>query len=562
MISFWKNLTFVVQIIIVVGGIIVFAYFDPLGFLSPTKRKLENTSISVRSIKDIGQLITAEYHGEVLASYKEVLQINDDEINNQIKVLHDDFKNAITEFGSSVDKSEIKLHPKRVIDKFEKEYPNLIGNIYYDSYIDWLKKKKSISLRNKFFKKCFTDENYINIVVDEQALAKIKNFEFESANKKELKQQIVIIGRGKVQAGYDFGKFTEKNFKYDKSTRTIHLIGFNAKILDYHINPWYIPEKHIPGYEIIMATGKAKKNPRYMNEVKEECVQKLRKKAIESQILEKAKENAEENLKLFFSLIVGGEGIDKVVIYQDPVSYLIDDLLADTIIKNDELLIVDSLLEKSYRAYILDSKNTSFQQLVDSLKGRKVKIYDSISEFNYFSIDVYKIVEDYTLDTNEIYELKRINTLINCNKKVSKYDSLWFMRDEMQLIVEEETKDEIEKHLDTTASIFNKRKKRKELNLDKTVEFKINKMIQDSIESYLKSDYDAIVLQTIRNTVRLYPVNGTNEVKYKNLNKNIKTSFKEYYLKNNWPDILKSLNYDSKTFIDTTTKYYNSPQPG
>ena len=54
-----------------------------------------------------------------------------------------------------------------------------------------------------------------------------------------------------VKAGYDFGKLDERNFVYDKDKGVIHFFGLSPKILDADINPWFIPELGVPGFEIL-----------------------------------------------------------------------------------------------------------------------------------------------------------------------------------------------------------------------------------------------------------------------------------------------------------------------
>ena len=67
---FWgkllKAIPFLLQVILVVVVIVVFAFWDPFGIFIPTKLKLKDTPVDVQSIRDIGQLITAEYYGEVI----------------------------------------------------------------------------------------------------------------------------------------------------------------------------------------------------------------------------------------------------------------------------------------------------------------------------------------------------------------------------------------------------------------------------------------------------------------------------------------------------------------
>ena len=68
-----KGASLVLQIIVVIAAVLVFSWFDPFDFLAPTKRTLKNTPIQIQSIREIGELITAEYYGEVISSLKEVI---------------------------------------------------------------------------------------------------------------------------------------------------------------------------------------------------------------------------------------------------------------------------------------------------------------------------------------------------------------------------------------------------------------------------------------------------------------------------------------------------------
>ena len=110
----------------------------------------------------------------------------------------------------------------------------------------------------------------------------------------------MLLGRGWVKAGYDFGSFTQNNFRYNKTAGRVDLIGMKATILNKAINPWFIPEKGIPGFEILIAKRKAKRDASVLLEVKQQCLNQLVIDAYDAQILEKARANAIENLEVFF----------------------------------------------------------------------------------------------------------------------------------------------------------------------------------------------------------------------------------------------------------------------
>ena len=67
--SIIKAIPFLLQVLLVVAAVAIFAFFDPFGIFIQTRQKLKDTPVDVRSIREIGELITAEYYGEVIGSY-------------------------------------------------------------------------------------------------------------------------------------------------------------------------------------------------------------------------------------------------------------------------------------------------------------------------------------------------------------------------------------------------------------------------------------------------------------------------------------------------------------
>ena len=61
----WKVL---LDILIVVGAILLFTFFDPFSIFKSSE--LQATANMVTGVKDIGQLVTAEYYGEVMSSWR------------------------------------------------------------------------------------------------------------------------------------------------------------------------------------------------------------------------------------------------------------------------------------------------------------------------------------------------------------------------------------------------------------------------------------------------------------------------------------------------------------
>ncbi|MEM6736753.1 MAG: hypothetical protein AAF620_11865 [Bacteroidota bacterium] len=146
-----------------------------------------------------------------------------------------------------------------------------------------------------------------------------------------------------MKAGFKFNELNDGNFVYDRSRQIIHFFGFHAEILNQDINPWFIPEKRVPGFQII-----AEKNSDFY-QLKQHCVNKLVNNAKKAGIVSQAQKNGEEALKEFFSLLTGDE-IKTVVFHQDELIYESNEILKDSLIDFDEISLIDSLVSKNIRA--------------------------------------------------------------------------------------------------------------------------------------------------------------------------------------------------------------------
>lgn len=448
MLKFWSHISLLVQIAIVAGAVILFAFFDPFGLLSPRKLTLEDTPISVRSVKEIGKLITAEYYGEVLTSLQEsridkwTQEIEDDEA--EFENLDSMFQEAIRDLRDRKGELNLKTRKTRNLYKvYNKLYGYLIDNPYYQNYISaaiW----KYYSGKNKSEQNLIRDlyemdsetklTNKFTLISEGKSrfVQKKKDFmQVKTADKSFKKKQIVVLGRGSVKAGIDFGQFNEENFHYDQNARTIHLIGIKPEILISHINPWFIPGKE-KGFEVVVMTRKAEK-PKYMLMVKQRSLEKLQQNAINAGILERAKSNAEDNLKSFFSLLIPA-GVDQVVIHEDFFAYFGESILAEKITPLS-MQSIDSLLVKKYS---IDSAAT--MSMRNSLAERTIKIGGELYAIDRYSSKL-SFLEDDALTPAELNWLKNeknsiIGEIDRLNKvdvysdsifaKVDLLDSIWF----------------------------------------------------------------------------------------------------------------------------------------
>jgi len=65
MLKFWSQIGLFVQIAIVVAAVVLFNLFDPFGWLNTKKLTLEDTPISVKSIREVGKLPVPMYRALV-----------------------------------------------------------------------------------------------------------------------------------------------------------------------------------------------------------------------------------------------------------------------------------------------------------------------------------------------------------------------------------------------------------------------------------------------------------------------------------------------------------------
>src|SRR5205085_9231397 len=175
----------------------------------------------------------------------------------------------------------------------------------------------------------------------------------------------------------------------------VYLIGMHAEILSCDINPWFIPEKQVKGFELILYTGKAN-DPKYMSQVKKQCVDKLREAANKAGILDKAEENAHDNLRSFFSLLLGDQFNDVIFMESKPEAYL-NEISLDHKITESELPAIDSLLSE----FNHDSSTVAKDEMklfMDTLMKLPFYFRNNIDSLNCFSFLAYDFLQDNQID--------------------------------------------------------------------------------------------------------------------------------------------------------------------
>jgi hypothetical protein len=452
-----KNWKLLLDIIIVVGGIIVFTLFDPFGMFS--KRELKGTANLVSSIKDIGELVTAEYYGEVISSLNEtfVFDIPEDTVSEKFEEclyrLKLECKNAIdnrdgvrkfvsgqklANLRDEYNKNNEFIYNHLIVllavnlinpdeDKFYKENEQglqgkteqrVIRRIFNEIEAIHKKHKKNSSSEEREAEL----NHYINDIPIYLASAASFHYQLNkmALSNKERRRDIVFIGRGWVKAGYQFEKLDERNFAYDKNRKLIRFYGLSPVILDKDINPWFIPENKIQGFELVDFYKKATFEEAKI--VKIRCKEKLLEQANHSGIMKQAQKNGEEALKNFFSLLLDEPDL-KVEFQPLPFQNELNLIGADTLVTVQEALMVDSVFTH-FANKIDKAKNASTgdfyrqQLLIFYNQLQRLHFIDSSNQFNMFSTEAAKVLTHKYFVVKADYDQLRMlrDTLRNSEK--------------------------------------------------------------------------------------------------------------------------------------------------
>lgn len=401
------------QAVMVIAGVLIFAYFDPFGLFSNNKLTLRDTPAQVKQIKEIGELISAEYYGEVISSYKNIieLQINDAEnkLRDNINDLDSAFRNGVLKI-KDIEREKQKDEDKAKNNAFEKLCDSLSKNEkFYSIYISEIRKQLGIKWYqgnkrildkllddNEFDKFAQKSPAYCNNIFDKKKGEVTKDFK----TRKIRKSQLILLGRGKVQAGFKFNKLNDRNVKVDTIRNRIILVGMKPEILSCDINPWFIPELGMKGFEIIDITGKLERDVNVLRQVKENCLDSLYANALESDILNIAKENAEQDLKQFFSLLLNTTVEVKIV--ANELDYYTENIFNDSLLSLSELSMLDSLTDKHFA--IKDDSN-KVRAVMDTIKKCKVIVGNYNYNITPFTLPAYILLvkKDTIINTTGVF---------------------------------------------------------------------------------------------------------------------------------------------------------------
>lgn len=425
-----KNWKLFLDIILVVGGLITFTLWDPIGMF--TNAKTKQTANLVTGVRDIGQLVTAEYYGEVISSWKEfkLTEFPSDTLTDfaeeawqevtftiwqnrnrknelQERVRNSSFckslpdKNAFNEFVASIGSQYLTRKMNRIYK--DGQLKKGVERTIYKRVLKDLEKeekrlKKSLGLRSGQTSPELEEAirtHMLDVPSFVYDFFPFYQYVVQRDLDQEKRKNIVFIGRGSVKAGFDFGQLDESNFLYDEDRKMIHFYGIKPTVLDVDINPWFIPERKVKGFELVSFSGDV--NFEEAKEVKRQCKQKLLAQARGAEIVERAEENGKEALKNFFSLLLDEPDL-QVSFHTHPYDLHLAVIKADTLVDKYEAYFIDSL----YQQYLnevdtvsIDKKEKmakQFQRFVAGLK--KLSFMEPQHPFSYYSLGVANVLKD------------------------------------------------------------------------------------------------------------------------------------------------------------------------
>lgn len=193
------------------------------------KGRLESTALSIKEINEIGELITAEYHGEVIGSLQESY-LGDDSI--RYSKAYDRLKNEYATIRKE------RRSVQGAVNEFKRR-----GLNETDAY-KFLKSASKRILARRFLQQELAAHTW------EEFYVKHRNEIDKRIIKDHDKTELVYLARGSVKAGFDLTMLGTLVMP-QQSGDTLYLRNMDPLILDADINPWYIEEDEIPGFEVI-----------------------------------------------------------------------------------------------------------------------------------------------------------------------------------------------------------------------------------------------------------------------------------------------------------------------
>ncbi len=396
------------------------------------------TANLVSSVKSIGELVSAEYFGEVI---EDESTFSLDTINPEERIVqfYKDLNAVLNDF---VDDAEVYEDKKSIIDtstleSLRDDYPdyyyllsyvvakdivdskNWVARKFRKGKMEWIEDKLIAKVNQETYNKTFDRKRRrIKALFKEEAYTQYRLYFFKLAKLEEsnrkIKDKIIMIARGSIKAGFNFDELNDQNLIYDKGEKIVRLYGFHAEILDTIINPWFIPELKISGYEII-------NSPKYSDyskviEIKETCRHRLAEQAQQAGIIQQAQIYGHEVLENFFATLLNEPDI-KVVFNDLPHRELLETITEDSIIDISEAIEIGIILdgyETAFKNQPSDRINElEFQKQIIINRVKACTFDETGNNFNPFYLEYARLedlIDEYKISGKVIFNNDTLST--------------------------------------------------------------------------------------------------------------------------------------------------------
>lgn len=326
---------------IIIAIVILYFFLAGINFLprglNIFKKKnllIDETPVVVKEIRELGELTTSEFFGEVYADLNEVY---DDLLNNKIDSVKLDpskyfrLYSGLKEYmDNSGEYRVVQLTYNSESERYDKALNEHIASLNeYNENEKSLreqiaenkgnrKERKKLEKRlNELSKNLELKKENLKDAKKRFDIAKDKfDDQKETYWKNKKRRNLVYIGRGWVKAGVDLKDISEEDIILDDDdSSSIEIVISDPVILDADINPWFIytDEKQVKGFEVFLAkTGSMLSESNFtdveVTELKRKCKTKLTEDAMSKGIINNAKSSAIQTLENFFRLV----GFNKV----------------------------------------------------------------------------------------------------------------------------------------------------------------------------------------------------------------------------------------------------------
>ena len=339
--------------------------------------QLKQTSLTLSEIKAIGELVTAEYYGEVLSGLSIIQhQENEPWLSSTYSAMQSDYRRYSNQIDAKYKKNLDKWSNKKAeadtnknfnkSDRFQKKIDELKAEVEKekDKFKSKLTRDSEKRLKLLHQRTGVSKRRIVQAIQKEnlgwESFRQKYSKALEKKYKKEQKNDLVYLARGSVKAGYNLQKLDSTQIFRSPGGDTLYLLDFDPFITDVIINPYfYFPdsiasqqsanadvEEMLFGFHLIYAEGEKNISLKDINEVKDDCKLQLYQSAIQKNIYDLAKQNAESALSGFFSVFHSKGSAMNVFISHSKYFHLKADYLYDRHIDSLEFEEIKLLLEQ------------------------------------------------------------------------------------------------------------------------------------------------------------------------------------------------------------------------